>query len=176
MTKHSEAHTVELREGLRLSFAAGYPITPRELYFLTVVASGMLQGKLVVCENFLPGVTLDIETRWRPHDGQRDLEGEWISFQEYLLDWVEESEPGLWSASCLRYTTFVLSRGDAYKRAEKPAIEIVRRLAWDTAACQPNLPRKLRWGRVLLRKALETVGMWLISFSEKIRSRRKSAA
>ena len=121
---------IELHEGSRLILPAAHPMTLRELYIFAVNVSGALDGKLVACINFLPGATLDIETRWRADVGLHELAHEWQHFQAFLLDWVDT--PSLASAALLAYTTFELSRGDA-RRHSAPAIEIVRKLAWDTS-------------------------------------------
>ena len=129
MTHPHEGKTIELHEGSRLIFAATHPIALREMYILAVNISAALDGKLVVCINFLPGATLDIEARWRVADGMDGLAYEWQHFQSFLLDWVDK--PSIASAALLAYTTFELRRGDTYPRRKTPAIEIVRQLAWD---------------------------------------------
>ena len=114
---------IEIREGDRFFLSADDPMTLRELYIFAVNISGVLKGKLVVCTNFLPGTTLDIETRWRVEDGMGELAHEWQHFQSFLLS--------IASAALLPYTTFELWRGKP-RRHDTPAIEIVRKLAWDT--------------------------------------------
>ena len=64
---------IEIHEGSRFILSADHPMTLRELYIFAVNISGVLKGKLVVCTNFLPGTTLDIETRWRVEDGMGEL-------------------------------------------------------------------------------------------------------
>ena len=124
---------IEIHEGSRFILSADHPMTLRELYIFAVNISGVLKGKLVVCTNFLPGTTLDIETRWRVEDGMGELAHEWQHFQSFLLDWVDK--PSIASAALLPYTTFELWRGKP-RRHDTPAIEIVRKLAWDTT--QPD--------------------------------------
>ena len=128
---------IELQEGSRLILPTAHPMTLRQMYFFAVNVSGALEGKLVACINFLPGATLDINTRWRVEDGVHELEHEWQHFQAFLLDWVDR--PSLASAALLAYTTFELSRGDA-RRHSAPAIEIVRQLAWDAPLSPTHNP------------------------------------
>ena len=118
---------IEIHEGSRFLLSADDPMTLRDLNIFAVNISGVLKGKLVVCTNFLPGTTLDIETRWRVEDGMGELAHEWQHFQSFLLS--------IASAALLAYISFELWRGKP-RRHGTPAIEIVQKLAWDTT--QPN--------------------------------------
>ena len=76
---------------------------------------------------------INLEPRWRVEDGMDELTREWQHSQPFLLDWVDK--PSLASAALLAYTTFELRRGKA-RRHNAPAIEILRKIAWDTT--QPD--------------------------------------
>ena len=98
------------------------------MYVLAAFMSAGLDGKSVVCVNFLPGITLRIETRWRVEDGLSQLVDEWHQFQAILSDWVDGSS---WTCTALHgYSIFGLSRSDSYSRNPPPAVEIVRKFAW----------------------------------------------
>ena len=137
MTALSETLNIELREGLRLVFAADYPLALHEMYVLTVGISSMLDGKSVACVNFLPGVTLDIESRWRVEDGLPELVREWQDFQAFLSDWVDQ--PSVACAALLGYSAFELSRSNTIPRTPPPTVEIVRKFAWGELQERRNL-------------------------------------
>ena len=140
MTNPPSEKIIELQEGSRLILPAAHPMTLRQMYFFAVNVSGALEGKLVACINFLPGATLDINTRWRVEDGVHELENEWRHFQAFLLDWLEEPQPSSARSTFLWYTTFELVLGKTYPRRKTPSIEIVRQLAWDAPLSPTHNP------------------------------------
>lgn len=132
MSFPSETLNIELKEGLNLVFPATYPIALDEMYILAAFMSAGLDGKAVVCINFLPGVTLQIDTLLRTEQDVQILEDEWQGFQPSLRDWVEEPGPGINGFNAfwfLGHTTIGLWRGNA--PSDPPAIQIVRKLAWE---------------------------------------------
>ena len=133
MSFPSETLNLEVKEGLNLVFPASYPIALDEMYVLAAFMSAGLDGKSVLCINFLPGITLEIDTLWRVEDGVQALEDEWQSFQPNLYDWVEKSSPvclcGVWF---LGHSTLGLWNGNAHL-PDLPAVKIMRKLAWEIA-------------------------------------------
>lgn len=142
MTYQSETLNLELKEGLNLVFPANYPIALDEMYVLAAFMSAGLDGKSVLCINFLPGITFEIDTLWRAEQDVQILEDEWQSFQPSLYNWVEESSPrvsGLCGVWFLGHSTLGLWRGTAHLPTP-PAVQIVRKLAWGTARFTNHLP------------------------------------
>lgn len=89
MTYKSETLNLELKEDLSLVFPANYPIALDEMYVLAAFMSAGHDGKSVVCINFLPGFTLEIDTLWRAEQDVQILEDEWQIFRPSLYEWVE---------------------------------------------------------------------------------------
>lgn len=126
---------LELKEDLSLVFPVNFPIALDEMYVLAAFMSAGLDGKSVVCINFLPGITLEIDTLWRPEQDLQILEDEWRNFQPSLYDWVEKSSPsisGLCGVWFFGHSTLGLWRGTAHLPALS-VIKIMRKLAWDIA-------------------------------------------
>ena len=130
MAPQPETLDIELKEGLSLVFPANYPIALREMYVFAAFISAGLDGKSVVCINFLPGVTLEIDTFWRAEDGVQGLGDEWEYVQPSLQVWVEQPKHSVYEVWFLGHSTLGLWRGNAHLPAS-PTIKIVRKLAWD---------------------------------------------
>ena len=131
MAPQPETLDIELKEGLSLILPANYPIALREMYVFAAFISAGLDGKSVLCINFLPGVTLEIDTLWRVEDGVQELEDEWEYISPSLQAWVEQPKPSLYEVWFLGRSTLGFWRGNAHL-PPPPAIKITRKLAWDT--------------------------------------------
>jgi hypothetical protein len=120
---------IELSEGLRVIVPAGSLISARDMFLRVVAASGMLGGKLVVCREFLPGLSIEVETNWRIEHGVEELMESWEMARCLIERWTEDPVPRQRQVMQTGFGLFTIAR-HPYAVRLVGAMEFERRYGW----------------------------------------------